>query len=93
MQGSTDDSAAAPDTATRWAAPHSEQPPPRHVMAIRFVGSGSEYFRIWIVNLLLTFVTLGLYYPWAKVRRLKYFHASTEVGGHPLSFNAEPRKM
>jgi uncharacterized membrane protein YjgN (DUF898 family) len=26
---------------------------------IRFVGSGSGYFRIWIVNLLLTLVTLG----------------------------------
>ena len=35
-------------------------------LPISFTGSGSEYFRIWIVNLLLTFVTLGLYYPWAK---------------------------
>jgi len=60
---------------------------------LRFVGSGSEYFRIWIVNLLLTLVTLGLYYPFAKVRRLRYFHAATEVGGHPLSFHADPWKM
>ncbi len=37
-------------------------------MAIRFTASGSEYFRIWIVNLLLTVLTLSLYYPWAKVR-------------------------
>lgn len=60
---------------------------------LRFVGSGSEYFRIWIVNLLLTVVTLGLYYPFAKVRRLKYFHANTEIGGHPMSFHANPWKM
>ena len=60
---------------------------------LRFVGSGSEYFRIWIVNLLLTLVTLGLYYPFAKVRRLRYFHGATEVGGHPLSFHADPWKM
>ena len=26
---------------------------------IEFVGSGGEYFRIWIVNLLLTIITLG----------------------------------
>jgi uncharacterized membrane protein YjgN (DUF898 family) len=60
---------------------------------VRFLGSGSEYFRIWIVNLLLILVTLGLYYPYAKVRRLKYFHNATEVGGFPLSFHAEPGKM
>jgi uncharacterized membrane protein YjgN (DUF898 family) len=64
-----------------------------HHLPLRFVGSGSEYFRIWIVNLLLTLVTLGLYYPFAKVRRLRYFHGATEVGGHPLSFHADPWKM
>ena len=26
-------------------------------------------------------MTLGLYYPFAKVRRLRYFHGATEVGG------------
>jgi len=62
-------------------------------LPIRFVGSGSEYFRIWIVNLLLTLVTLGLYYPFAKVRRLRYFHGATEVGGDPLSFHGDPWKM
>jgi uncharacterized membrane protein YjgN (DUF898 family) len=62
-------------------------------LALRFVGSGSEYFRIWIVNLLLTLLTLGLYYPFAKVRRLRYFYGATEVGGDPLSFHARPWKM
>ena len=62
-------------------------------LPVRFVGSGSEYFRIWIVNLLLTLVTLGLYLPFAKVRRLRYFYGSTEVGGQPLSFHADPWKM
>jgi uncharacterized membrane protein YjgN (DUF898 family) len=71
------------------AGPH----PGAHELPLRFVGSGSEYFRIWIVNLLLTLVTLGLYYPFAKVRRLRYFHGATEVGGAPLSFHADPWKM
>jgi uncharacterized membrane protein YjgN (DUF898 family) len=64
-----------------------------HHLPIEFTGSGSEYFRIWIVNLLLMFVTLGIYYPWAKVRRLRYFHANTLVGGEPLGFHADPKKM
>lgn len=62
-------------------------------LAITFTGSGSEYFRIWIVNMLLIVLTVGLYYPWAKVRRLRYFHGNTLVGGHPLDFHGEPKKM
>jgi uncharacterized membrane protein YjgN (DUF898 family) len=64
-----------------------------HRLSIEFTGSGSEYFRIWIVNLLLILVTLGLYYPWAKVRRLRYFRGSTLVGGEPLDFHGDPKKM
>ena len=67
--------------------------PREHLMRVRFTGSGSEYFRIWIVNLLLTLVTLGFYYPWAKVRRLRYFHGNTLVGGQPLDFHGDPKKM
>jgi uncharacterized membrane protein YjgN (DUF898 family) len=65
--------------------------PERH--PVRFTASGSEYFRIWIVNLLLTVVTLGLYLPWAKVRKLKYFYANTWVGGDALDFHGEPARM
>lgn len=60
---------------------------------IRFTGSGSEYFRIWVVNLLLMLVTLGLYYPWAKVRKLRYIYGNTVVAGHPLDFHGNPRQM
>lgn len=60
---------------------------------IRFTGSGSEYFRIWIVNLLLTLVTLTLYLPFARARRMAYFQNNTLVGGDPLGFHADPWKM
>ena len=66
--------------------------PPRP-LEIRFTGSGSEYFRIWIVNLLLCIVTLSLYRPWAKVRRLRYFYANTLVDGHAFDFHGNPKKM
>lgn len=60
---------------------------------IRFTGSGSEYFRIWIVNLLLSLVTLGLYLPHAKARRLRYFYANTLVDGEALAFHGDPWRM
>ena len=59
-------------------------------LPFEFRGSGSEYFRIWIVNLLLTIVTVGIYSAWAKVRRLRYFHGSTSLDGHAFDYHAEP---
>jgi uncharacterized membrane protein YjgN (DUF898 family) len=73
---------------------HAPPPPPSpHTLPIRFSGSGSEYFRIWIVNLLLTLVTLGLYFPWAKVRRLRYFYGNTHIGAQALDFHGNPSRM
>ncbi len=60
---------------------------------VHFSATGSEYFRIWIVNLLLIFVTLGIYLPWAKVRRIKYFYSNTRIDNHALDFHGEPKKM
>jgi uncharacterized membrane protein YjgN (DUF898 family) len=64
-----------------------------HQLDVRFTGSGSEYFRIWIVNLLLMLVTLSLYYPWAKVRKLRYFYGNTLIDGQPLDFHGKPLMM
>lgn len=45
-----------------------------------FTGNGAEYFRIWIVNLVLTILTLGIYSAWAKVRHNRYFYGNTRMG-------------
>ncbi len=66
---------------------------PAHPLEIRFTGSGSEYFRIWIVNLLLTLITFTLYWPFARARRLAYFQNNTLVGNDPLGFHGDPWKM
>lgn len=58
-----------------------------------FYGTGSEYFRIWIVNLLLTIITLGIYSPWAKVRRLRYFYGNTELNDESFDFTANPKRI
>lgn len=55
-----------------------------------FTGSGGEYFRIWIVNLLLTIVTFGVFSAWAKVRRLKYFYRNTQLAGNPFNYHGKP---
>ena len=72
---------------------HARAPLKSHRFPVQFHGTGGEYFRIWIVNLLLMILTLGLYYPWAKVRKLRYFYSHTEVAGHPLDFHGNPRQM
>lgn len=59
----------------------------------RFTGAGAEYFGIWIVNLLLTIVTLGIYSPWAKVRRLQYFYRHTELAGSGFDFHGSPTRI
>ncbi|MEW6220861.1 MAG: YjgN family protein [Thermodesulfobacteriota bacterium] len=55
-----------------------------------FMGTGGEYFRIWIVNLLLSILTLGIYSAWAKVRREQYFHRNTFLDGSPLDYHGRP---
>ena len=57
---------------------------------VRFHASGSEYFRIWIVNLLLTIATLGIYSAWAKVRRTQYMYACTELAGSSFDYHGRP---
>ncbi len=44
---------------------------------VKFIGKGSELFAIDLVNALLTIITLGLYYPWAKAKKLKYLYQNT----------------
>ena len=58
-----------------------------------FSGSGAEYFRIWIVNLLLTIVTLGIYGAWAKVRRQRYFYGHTTLAGSSFEYHGQPKQI
>lgn len=60
------------------------------VHPFRFTGTVAEYFRIWIVNLFLSAVSLGVYSAWAKVRRTRYFYANTWVDGANFDYHAEP---
>lgn len=56
----------------------------------QFTATAGEYFRIWIVNLFLTVITLGVWAAWAKVRNRRYIWASTNLAGHPFTFHGNP---
>jgi uncharacterized membrane protein YjgN (DUF898 family) len=61
--------------------------------SFEFTGKGWEYFRIWIVNLLLTIVTLGIYSAWAKVRRLQYFYRNTRLADASFDYHGAPKAI
>lgn len=63
------------------------------VSPFRFSGNGSEYFGIWIVNILLSIITLGIYSAWAKVRNKRYFYGHTELEGSTFEYTADPVRI
>src|ERR1700761_2616002 len=58
------------------------------ILAVEFRGRGAEYFRIWIVNVALSVLTLGLYSAWAKVRTQRYFYGNTYLAGQSFEYHA-----
>lgn len=58
-----------------------------------FTGKGGEYFKIWIVNIFLNILTLGIYSAWAKVRTHRWFYAHTQVDGQAFMYLAEPKQL
>ena len=59
----------------------------------KFHADGGTLFGIILVNTLLTFVTLGFYYPWARAKMLKYFYSSTEFNGNRFEFHGTGKEM
>lgn len=57
---------------------------------LQFTGHGTEYFKIWIVNIVLTLMTLGIYSAWAKVRTARWFYGHTLLDGQVFSYLATP---
>ncbi|OQX04011.1 MAG: hypothetical protein BWK73_37545 [Thiothrix lacustris] len=62
-------------------------------LAFSFTGNGLEYFKIWIVNVLLTIVTLGIYSAWATVRTKRYFYGNTWLDGANFEYHATPKQI
>lgn len=65
--------------------PHNLQ-----TLPIRFSARWTEYWRIWIVNLALSILTLGIYSAWAKVRTKQYFYGHVQLGGSAFAYHGQP---
>ncbi len=59
----------------------------------KFRGEAKEYFKIWIVNIALTLLTLGIYSAWAKVRNNRYMYSNTYLNGSNFEYNASPKRV
>ncbi len=60
------------------------------IEAFQFTGTAGDYFRVWIVNTFLVIATLGLWSPWAKIRKRRFFLRNTWVAGANFEFHASP---
>lgn len=60
---------------------------------VGFTGQSDEFFKIWIVNILLTILTLGIYSAWAKVRTNQYLHGHTKLEGLSFRYLAKPLQI
>jgi uncharacterized membrane protein YjgN (DUF898 family) len=60
---------------------------------LKFFGNGREYFSILIINWLLTIITLGIYYPWARARKLQYIFGATALNDDRFAFHGTGKEM
>jgi uncharacterized membrane protein YjgN (DUF898 family) len=88
------------DRGTPLAAARSSDPPDarpgatgERTLRPEFTGSAGEYFRVWIVNLFFTLITLGIYSAWAKVRKKRYFYGSTRFDGDSFDYFGSPKAI
>ena len=58
-----------------------------------FTGGVGEYYGVVILNYLLTLITLGIYSPWAKVRKERYFHSNTAFLGEGFQYLATGKQL
>ena len=60
---------------------------------LTFTGTGAEYFRIWIVQVLLGVLSLGVYSAWAKVRKARWFAQHTQLLGDAFDYHGQPKRI
>lgn len=56
--------------------------------ALAFSGTGRQLFGIQFLNILLIVLTLGLWTPWARVRKRRFFYNNTRIFGDGLDYLA-----
>jgi uncharacterized membrane protein YjgN (DUF898 family) len=64
-----------------------------HKYSLSFEGSASKFFEVIVINWLLTIVTLGFYYPWARARKFQFLYSATEFNESPFTFHGTGKEM
>ena len=62
-------------------------------LTVRFTGRDSDYARVWYTGLVLSFLTAGLYLPFARTACRRWLVSHLEVGGVPLAFDGRVRTL
>src|SRR5512145_2817221 len=63
------------------------------VWRLLFHGAGGSLLGIHIVNVLLTIITFGVYYFWAKVRVRSYLLGQTEFAGDRFAYHGTGKEL
>ena len=66
---------------------------PDQVRKLRFHGTGGSLFGIHIVNMLLTGLTLGIYYFWGKVKVRNYVFSQSEFEGDRFAYHGTGKEL
>lgn len=107
LGGSGTDQSPPPSQGRRPIAPFpSTQPAPKiqwgspqgrtavgQIRRLSFHGAGGSLFGIHIVNVLLTLLTLGIYYFWGKVRVRGYLLSQTEFEGDRFAYHGTGKEL
>ena len=72
---------------------HQNTGTPKADHRFTFHGSYMQYLGLSLYNLLLTVITLGLYYPWAKCAIRKFLLQETEIDGSRLEWHGTGKEM
>jgi len=80
----------APENHCPSSLPADAVPDQHRTLTFTFTGNAREYFGIWTINTLLRIVTLGIYSPWAKVRKRRYFYGNSLLDDAPFDYLADP---
>lgn len=60
---------------------------------LTFTGEGDSLLGIMLLNWVLSFFTFGLYYPWARVNKLKYLYGNTLLNDTPFIFHGTGKEL
>jgi uncharacterized membrane protein YjgN (DUF898 family) len=75
------------------APPAETDSQPDPVRKLRFHGTGGSLFGIHIVNMLLTGLTLGIYYFWGKVKVRNYVFSQSEFEGDRFAYHGTGKEL